>query len=131
MTTVQDFAEQLLCGQTLHDKLTKPIALDYQVQTRTIALPNLPTRPSHLQFSEDRLPFPKTFADERARAQALHFFANHELLAIELMALCLLKFPNAPTPFQKGLVHTITEEQEHQVYLGRCKNWAVKWERYR
>ena len=38
------------------------------------------------------------------------------------MALCLLKFPNAPTPFQKGLVHTITEEQEHlRLYLGRLQ----------
>ena len=113
MTTVQDFAEQLLSGHTLMDKLTKPIDLDYQSQTRAVSLPSLPSRPTHLQFSEERQPFPKSFADDRSRAQALHFFANHELLAIELMALCLLKFPDAPVPFQKGLVHTITEEQEH------------------
>ena len=89
-------------------------------------------RPNHLQFSEERLPFPRSFAAEHSRAQALHFFANHELLAIELMALCLLKFPNAPIPFQKGLVHTITEEQEHL----RCtsnvyKNWVGKLVKYR
>ena len=122
MTTVQSFAEQLLCGQTLLDKLTKPTALDYQSQTRGIALPILPSRPKHLQFSEERLPFPKHFGLDHARAQALHFFANHELLAIELMALCLLKFPNAPTSFRKGLVHTITEEQEHlRLYLDRLQ----------
>ena len=38
------------------------------------------------------------------------------------MALCLLKFPDAPVPFQKGLVHTITEEQEHlRLYLDRLQ----------
>ncbi len=122
MTTVQDFAEQLLCGHTLMDKLTRPMTLDYQSHTREMVLPNLPSRPEHLQFSTERLPFPRHFADERARAQALHFFANHELLAIELMALCLLKFPDAPIPFQKGLVHTITEEQEHlRLYLDRLQ----------
>jgi len=43
-------------------------------------------------------------------------------LAIELMALCLLKFPEAPIAFQKGIVHTITEEQEHlRLYLDRLE----------
>lgn len=122
MITVQDFAEQLLCGQTLADKLIKPSGLQYQSVVQGKALPKVPSRPSHLQFSQERLPFPKHFADDHARAQALHFFANHELLAIELMALCLLKFPDSPIPFQKGLVHTITEEQEHlRLYLDRLQ----------
>ena len=122
MRTVQDFAERLLCGQTLLDKLSEPIGLDYQYQAQRVTLPNRPSRPSYLQFSTDRLPFPRYFADAHSRAQALHFFANHELLAIELMALCLLKFPDAPVPFQKGLVHTITEEQEHfRLYKDRLE----------
>ena len=130
MTTVQVFAEQLLCSPTLADKLTVPTRLEYRSQFKrqtSFVLPKQPSRPKHLQFSEERLPFPKHFADEHSRAQALHFFANHELLAIELMALCLLKFPDAPVPFQKGLVHTITEEQEHlRLYLDRLQELGGK-----
>ena len=110
---VQNFAEQILFGESLKDKLCNPQGLEYGHSTKSVACTKTPNRPKYLQFSEERLPFPRHFGDANSRAQALHFFANHELLAIELMALCLLKFPDAPIPFQKGLVHTITEEQEH------------------
>ena len=122
MATVQEFAERLLYGDSLSEKCIRPVEVDYTRTGRALSMPKIPGRPAHLQFSNERLPFPRSFQNDHARAQALHFFANHELLAIELMALCLLKFPNAPIPFQKGLVHTITEEQEHlRLYLERLQ----------
>jgi hypothetical protein len=38
--------------------------------------------------------------DENCRSRLLHFFCNHELLAVERMALALLHFPDAPSSFR-------------------------------
>ena len=64
--------------------------------------------------------------DEEQRAILLHFFANHELIAVELMALALLKFPDAPDSFRKGVLHTLQEEQNHtKWYVQRMKECGV------
>ena len=56
----------------------------------------------------------------------LHFFANHELLATELMALVLLKFPDAPAAFRKGVFETLKDEQEHtRLYMERMKSCGI------
>ena len=63
---------------------------------------------------------------ERERGRLLHFFANHELLATELMALVLLKFPDAPAAFRKGVLQTLKDEQEHtRLYLQRMKECGI------
>ncbi len=68
-----------------------------------------------------------SFVDEQNRGRLLHFFANHELLAAELMALALLKFPDAPESFRRGLFRTLQEEQKHTLwYLGRMKECGVQ-----
>lgn len=57
---------------------------------------------------------------------ALHFFANHELLAIELLALALLRFPEAPRGLRRGLARIVGEEQEHlRGYLRRLDGTGV------
>ena len=120
--SIQTFAERVLFGTSLEDKCFFPQKIHYDVPRKVVSVPGAPSRPSHLQFSDERLPFPRHFADAQSRATALHFFANHELLAIELMALCILRFPDAPVQFQKGLVHIISEEQEHlRLYLRRLE----------
>ena len=64
--------------------------------------------------------------DEEGRGKVLHFFANHELLATELMALVLLRFPEAPPAFRRGVLHTLREEQEHvRLYLDRMKACGI------
>ena len=61
------------------------------------------------------------------RGRLLHFFGNHELLATELMALVLLKFPDAPTAFRKGVLQTLKDEQEHtRLYMERMKTCGVE-----
>ena len=58
----------------------------------------------------------------------LHFFANHELLATELMALVLLKFPEAPPAFRRGVLATLKDEQEHtRLYLERMKACGIEF----
>ncbi len=71
-------------------------------------------------------PGTKNLEQESERGRLLHFFANHELLATELMALVLLKFPDAPAAFRKGVCQTLRDEQEHtQLYLQRMKQCGV------
>ena len=69
--------------------------------------------------------------NERARGQLLHFLANHELLATELMALVLLKFPEAPHAFRQGILVTLQEEQEHtRMYIKRMRECGVEFGTY-
>ncbi|MDA7931551.1 ferritin-like domain-containing protein [Akkermansiaceae bacterium] len=92
--------------------------------------PDLPGRPTELRpvktKSNNRFPSAEQLEDEEQRALLLHFFANHELLAVELMALALLKFPDAPDSFRKGVLHTLQEEQNHtRWYMQRMKECGI------
>lgn len=65
-------------------------------------------------------------SSENARGRLLHFFANHELLAIESMAYVLLRFPGADESFRRGVFRILQEEQQHLgAYLGRMKEYGV------
>ena len=134
--SIQNIAERLLFGGTLDDKLSSfsvhDVFVDAQKNIEILRQSKqIPSRPRELAFSDkqnqrDHI-FPKNFSDERARGIAMHFFANHELLAIELMALCLLRFPHTPIKFQKGLLAIIKEEQQHlQLYLHGAKQLGVE-----
>ena len=129
----QDIAERLLLGETLEDKLFPTKSTTEEIQdTQTPwshCLPDFPGRPQELRLKKNKsisFPKPSELKDERKRAFILHFFANHELLAIELMALALLKFPQAPKAFRKGILQTIGEEQEHmKLYIKRMNELNV------
>lgn len=131
---ISEFAHNILLGTSLEAKLTAPQNLDWQSQLPTSALtklPRYPARPKGLELGRNhrqKVAFPK-IADlhkSHVRGQVLHFFANHELLAIEIMALALLKFPEAPLAFRQGLVHTIAEEQAHMgLYIARMAELGV------
>jgi uncharacterized ferritin-like protein (DUF455 family) len=96
----------------------------------------LPGRPSHLRFASDSaarptLPTRPGLVNEENRGVLLHFFANHELLAAELMALALLKFPDAPAAFREGLANTLREEQLHtRWYVNRMRECGVEFGQY-
>lgn len=117
--SVRALAERVLFSSSLEDKLRAPEALvDDGVGAAPVEPPRAPARPAALAFgaSRPRVAFPggtRDLESDRARGVALHFFANHELLAMELMAVVLLAFPNAPRRFRWGVVHTLIEEQDH------------------
>ena len=133
-TEINALAEQLLFGQQLEDKLQRPETLKDESPKGISAAPTLPGRPAGAAWNRKRSPFPKEsqLDNDFQRGRALLFFANHELLAIELMALCLLRFPDAPSHFRRGLLNTIFEEQItfdfttiERLRLGsRSKAWA-------
>ena len=136
-TTVSEFAERVLMSHSLEEKLThapKSLILD-PPKRGGFKLPDLPGRPEHLrpQANDGKSPFPSAdqLHDEEQRAVLLHFFANHELLAVELMALALLKFPDAPDSFRRGVLRTLQEEQNHtRWYLQRMKECGVNFGDY-
>ncbi|MCB9779362.1 MAG: DUF455 family protein [Alphaproteobacteria bacterium] len=121
------WAERLLLGETLADKLLDPGALTDDAPGPVRPVPAGPGRPDALRLGDERVPFPTALADPAQRGLMLHFFANHELLAIELFALGLLRFPDAPPAFRRGLARTIREEQRHLTrYLDRMDQLGVQ-----
>lgn len=85
-----------------------------------------PARPPHLQIAPKKerkpLPSPRALHDPIMRVRCLHTFANHELMALELMAWGILAYPEAPAAFRRGLAWLILEEQEHlRLYIERIE----------
>lgn len=140
LTTTQ-FAEQILFSESLESKLATPESLTDECETIKLAnfqTPAYPHRPRGLELglkgnqksTTAKVEFPSRsrLSEDRARGLVLHFFANHELLALELMALALLKWPDAPQGFRRGLVGTMREEQSHmRLYLQRMTELNVEF----
>jgi uncharacterized ferritin-like protein (DUF455 family) len=128
---LREFAERVLFATTLEEKLLRPTDITDERPGSALVTPATPGRPKELQFkvtgeARDSFPGMRKLENETERGKLLHFFANHELLATELMALVLLKFPNAPAAFRKGVYQTLRDEQEHtQLYLHRMKQCGV------
>lgn len=134
MNTVREFAERVLFAETLEDKLAPPPAGGMEDVERgsAVLLPDMPGRPSELRISDNgvKVDFPglSCVESDQERGKLLHFFANHELLATELMALVLLKFPDAPAEFRSGVLKTLKEEQMHtKLYLRRMRECGVNF----
>ncbi len=130
MTQLREFAERILFGATLEDKLALPGRLDDSAPGPARAVPRYPSRPPELALDggrvRGRFPGARELERPRRRGEVLHFFANHELLALELMALMLLRFPDAPADFRLGLVGVMVDEQRHmQLYLERMAGCGV------
>ncbi len=136
MSTYRQFAERILFATSIEDKLHSPETLLVDDDRgQGILAPMSPSRPSHLFISQSGergvRPREHQLNEERQRGLLLHFFCNHELLATELMALALLKFPDAPAEFRKGLLRTLQEEQVHtQWYLQRMAECGVSFGEY-
>jgi uncharacterized ferritin-like protein (DUF455 family) len=130
---IREFAESVLFGTSLQEKLATPGSLTDERPGAPVLAPATPGRPGSLQFkphATGKAEFPglHRLDQERERGKLLHFFANHELLATELMALVLLKFPDAPAAFRKGVVQTLKDEQEHtRLYIERMRACGIEF----
>ena len=128
---LREFAERILFATTLEEKLRLPPLITDEKPGSAIIAPAAPSRPPQLRFKSSgsgKAEFPGAHQLEqpRERGRLLHFFANHELLATELMALVLLRFPDAPAAFRRGVLRTLQDEQEHtRLYLQRMAECGV------
>ena len=127
------FAEQVLFASSLGEKLCAPDNITDESPGAAIVVPAMPGRPVGLTFkqqggSQNEFPGTRALEKESERGRLLHFFANHELLATELMALVLLRFPDAPPAFRRGVLQTLRDEQEHtRLYLERMRVCGVEF----
>lgn len=128
---LRDFAERVLFATTLEEKLQSPESITDERPGAPLMVPSMPGRPVELQFKPQgtgKADFPSVHRldREQERGRLLHFFANHELLATELMALALLRFPEAPAAFRRGLLQTLKDEQAHtRLYMERMRGCGI------
>lgn len=129
---LREFAEQVLFATSLEEKLRAPDRITDERPGPALVTPAGPGRPANLQFKphatgKSEFPGLHRLEDQTERGKLLHFFGNHELLATELMALVLLKFPEAPAAFRKGVFETLKDEQEHtRLYMERMAACGVQ-----
>ncbi len=127
----RDYAKQILLGESLEDKLLTHSDVEFSLKLEEFELPSNPGRSKKLQFDNEQTKFPRSasFHLEEKRGLALHFFANHELLAIEMMAAAMLVYPDTNLEmikFKKGLYKTILDEQKHlKLYMSRMNDFKI------
>jgi len=127
---IRAFAEAVLYSADLDLKLSSPEIFTDKAPGASVAMPKAPGRPTWLPMVSNKpvpaVPTPTALEHATTRGQALHSFAHHELQALELMALALLRFPDAPKGFRRGLAKIIIDEQRHfRLYQDRAEHWGV------
>lgn len=134
--TITEYAERVLFAETLEEKL-EILPLADLSDDGVGSVPGLtvePGRPQNLRMRKKgdtgkvELPSRPQLVNDESRGILFHFFGNHELMAAELMALALLRFPDAPRAFRRGLLQTLREEQRHTLwYLRRMEACGVEF----
>jgi uncharacterized ferritin-like protein (DUF455 family) len=152
---IQEYAWQILVNGSLLDKLGTPLKEDPSDLARPNSefaraakgglssfsvesfgrdeLPALPQRNQEIAFQNHRTSkwkLPNRLQMERPeiRGELLHFFANHELLAIEAMAYAILRWGHQRERFCQDTYRVILQEQEHfRLYQGRMKELGVEF----
>jgi uncharacterized ferritin-like protein (DUF455 family) len=131
MNSYREYAQRILLGETLEDK-NLDIPFEWN-SWNEFELPKLPGRNARLAFSDKHFKFPKSsrLNENDQKAMALHSFANHELLAIEMMAAAILIYPHTSDEdirFKKGILTTLKDEQKHlNLYIKRLNELGYEF----
>lgn len=124
---VVDFAREILNGDSYKSKLfgleEQNLKLEFSKSTEKTAF-DQPSRQSKIALTDKQIKFPKGhFHKPEKMAIALNSFANHELLATEIMANMLLLFPQETDEqkrFKRGIFSALRDEQKHlKLYVER------------
>ncbi len=79
---------------------------------RSADVPAAPGRPAEFRVVKNA-PRRRGLRNPNARAELLHTFLHHELQAAELMAWAILRFPDTPETFRRGLLGICLDEVRH------------------
>jgi uncharacterized ferritin-like protein (DUF455 family) len=133
VTDVRAFCIRLLANGDLETKLIPPTGPDGSLLSDTSPGPPLdvdhPVRAVGLELAEGAPPLPRPgeLGSPAARASCLARFAHHELMAAELFAWALLRWPEVPTELRRGWLLALRDEQKHcRLYLERLHAHASK-----
>jgi uncharacterized ferritin-like protein (DUF455 family) len=125
------FARQVLFSAEIAAKLVRPAGLT-DVAPEPALRVETPARPEALRFAARRtapaMPKADSLKDPGKRAIAHHIMANHELQALEVMAMVLLAFPEAPAEFRSGLSSIMLDEQRHtRLHIQRAHELGLEF----
>lgn len=124
--SIREFCQRILLRGDLESKLTPPDSgtgspLADEPHEAPILI-DRPVRDPGLRMNRgsNRLPRPGQLAKPAERILCLARFAHHELMAVELFAWALLRWPDLPPPLRRGLLSALADEQRHcRLYLDR------------
>ena len=128
--TINDYCLTILESPRLEDKLTPPPKNLEDSLNNSVILPSKPNREKKIAFSDNKCKIPRLEHLNLAsnRALALHHFANHELMALEIFAWAILKFQNISSKIRRDLFKTLREEQLHlQMYIDRIHELGMEF----
>jgi len=133
VTTVRAFCRRILERGDLETKLAPPPpGLDDSRPGPVLSIER-PARDAPLSLSTgaERLPRPSELGSAEARARCLARFAHHELMAVELFAWALLRWPELPAGLRRAFVRVIADEQRHcRMYMERLADHDSALERH-
>lgn len=112
LASVEEWARAYITSDSLAWKLA-PSAPPDEWSGAVEAPPASPGRPSTWVQGKKSPKRPRSFDTPLKRAKLLHSFFHHELQAAELMCWALLRFPEAPPEFRRGLLRIALDEIRH------------------
>jgi len=122
--TIRELCWRILASGDLEAKLAGPARRLSDAGPGPSAHIARPARAAGLELASGARALPPTGAlgEPAARARCLARFAHHELMAVELFAWALLRWPELPTALRRGLLSALADEQRHcRLYLGRLE----------
>jgi len=126
--SVRQFCLRLLESGDLATKLARPqgpggAALSDAEAGPTVNIDRPAREPAlAMRAGAPALPRPGALHAPEARALCLARFAHHELMAAELFAWALLRWPESPPELRRGWLAALVDEQRHcRLYLDRLR----------
>ena len=119
--TLHDYCCAILRAPGLEAKLAPPPPRLVDAPAAPLRV-GAPVRGDGLALSEGASPLPRpgSLAAPSARAACLARFAHHELMAVELFAWAIVRWPELPSALRWGWVGVLADEQRHaRLYLER------------